>query len=90
MLKAFIEPGFENQQWYRHSNKTYVSRKQCVIAALENELRQLEKNHPERKIGFVTFNNDVSVIGDGASRDQVTVLTGDKLDNYEELLQTVE
>jgi hypothetical protein len=53
-------------------------------------LRQLEKNHPERKIGFVTFNNDVSVIGDGASRDQVTVLTGDKLDNYEELLQTVE
>jgi hypothetical protein len=32
----------------------------------------------------------VSVIGDGASKDQVTVLAGDKLENYEELLQTVE
>jgi len=35
----------------------------------------------KRKVGVVTFNGEVSIIGDGTS-DPVTV-TGDHLDNYE-------
>jgi hypothetical protein len=35
MLKQFIDPGDENQEWDEDSNeKTFVSRKQCVIAAI--------------------------------------------------------
>jgi len=44
----------------------------------------MKKNNPDRKIGLVTFNNEVSIIGDG-TKDPVTV-AGDKLSNYEFLL----
>jgi len=45
----------------------------------------MHKNFPDRKIGLVTFNNEVSIIGDGTQAPQV--ITGDKLHNYEFLLQ---
>ena len=44
----------------------------------------MQKNNPDRKIGLVTFNNEVTIIGDGL-KDPVTV-TGDKLYNHEYLL----
>ena len=37
----------------------------------------------ERKVGIVTFNNEVSVIGDGTKAPQT--ITGDKLTNLEYL-----
>ena len=37
----------------------------------------------ERKVGIVTFNNEVSVIGDGTKAPQT--ITGDKLTNMEYL-----
>jgi len=37
----------------------------------------MKKNNPDRKIGLVTFNNEVSIIGDG-TKDPVNV-AGDKL-----------
>lgn len=39
----------------------------------------------KRKIGVVTFNGDVTVLGDG-SKDPSTI-TGDKLNNYDWLLE---
>jgi len=39
----------------------------------------------KRKIGVVTFNGDVTVLGDG-SKDPATI-TGDKLNNYDWLLE---
>lgn len=39
----------------------------------------------KRKIGVVTFNGDVTVLGDG-SKDPTTI-TGDKLNNYKWLLE---
>ena len=45
----------------------------------------MKKNNPNRKIGLVTFNNEVTVIGDG-TKDPITI-TGDKLYNYDFLLK---
>jgi len=45
----------------------------------------MKKKNPDRKIGLVTFNNEVTVIGDG-TKDPITI-TGDKLYNYDFLLK---
>jgi len=45
--------------------KTYVSRIQCVKAAIESQIEEMSKGAQERKVGIVAFNNEVSVIGDG-------------------------
>lgn len=37
----------------------------------------------QRKVGIVTFNNEVQVIGDGTKDSQC--ISGDKLDNFEYL-----
>lgn len=44
----------------------------------------MHKNNPDRKIGLVTFNNEVTIIGDGSGVP--TTVAGDKLHNYEFLL----
>ena len=63
---------------------TYVSRLQCVQSAIDTQLETMQKNNPERKIGLVTFNNEVTIIGDG-TKDPLTV-AGDKLQNSDFLL----
>lgn len=40
---------------------------------------------PERKLGIVTFNHEVTIIGDGSKDPQI--ITGDKLYNYDYLLE---
>lgn len=65
-------------------NATYVSRMQCVQAAIENQLAELAHGAPNRKAGIVTFNNEVVLIGDGSVPPKT--FAGDKLLNYEELL----
>ena len=45
----------------------------------------MHKNNPDRKIGLVTFNNEVTIIGDGTK--QPLTVTGDKLQNYDFLLK---
>jgi hypothetical protein len=65
--------------------KTYVSRLQCVQSAIDSQLGEMKKNNPDRKIGLVTFNNEVTVIGDGTK--EPVIVTGDKLQSYEFLLK---
>ncbi len=45
----------------------------------------MQKNNPDRKIGLVTFNNEVTIIGDGTKHP--STVAGDKLFNYDYLLQ---
>ena len=66
-------------------NVTYVSRIQCVQAAVENQLMQVAEGAPQRKVGIVTFNHEVQVIGD-ATKDPQTI-AGDKLQNYDWLAE---
>ena len=61
--------------------KTYISRIQCVKAAIESQIEEMAKGAQERKIGIVTFNNEVSVIGDGTKDPQI--ITGDHLNDIE-------
>lgn len=53
---------FMNQS---EKGKTYVSRIQCVKAAIEKQIDQMSNGAELRKVGIVTFNNELTVIGDG-------------------------
>lgn len=65
-------------------NITYVSRMQCMQAAIDNQIGEMAKGAPERKLGIVTFNHEVAIIGDGSRDPQI--IAGDKLHNYEYLI----
>jgi hypothetical protein len=43
----------------------HITRLEAVQCAIEENLVKLEKNDPEKKVGLVTFNQSVNVIGDG-------------------------
>lgn len=60
---------------------TYVSRIQCVQAAVESQLSEMSNGANQRKVGVVTFNGEVTVLGDG-TKDPVTV-AGDKLNDFD-------
>jgi hypothetical protein len=66
-------------------NKTWVSRLQCVQAAIDSQISMMASGADQRKIGIVTFNNEVTVIGDGHKDPQT--ITGDHLFNFEYLEQ---
>lgn len=68
-------------------NVTYVSRLECVQAAIEFQLSELQRTCPNKRIGLVTFNNDVNIIGDGFSN---VCITGDKLTDFEKVLDCVD
>ena len=70
-----------NLGWQK--NVTWVSRLQCTQAAVESQLQVLAKEHPKDKVALVSFNNDVTVIGDGLQPS--AVVAGDKLVNEKEL-----
>ena len=70
---------------FNDKNVTYVSRLQCVQAAIESQLINMKAEKSKRKVGLVSFNGDVSIIGDGSQVPQT--VSGDKLMNYEYLLE---
>ena len=79
-LMKLIQPG-EEEQYLPGANKnlTYVSRLECVQAAIESQLNDLFLINPNQKVGIVAFNNEVRVIGDGTHEE---VIAGDKLFDY--------
>ena len=86
MLKDFIEPGAERYQYLptQKKNTSWVSRKQCVLAAMETQMNEMKTTHPSRKVGLVTFNNDVTLFGDGKADPKF--IAGDKLYKFEVFL----
>lgn len=69
MLRQFMEPGDEAQFNFlpgaHNKNKTFVSRMQCVLSAIESQIFEIRKTDPNRRVGFILFNNEVLVLGDG-------------------------
>jgi len=63
---------------------TYVSRLQSVKAAIDSQLEKMQREQPNRKVGIVTFNNEVTVVGDGTKTPET--ITGDKLYNFDQLV----
>lgn len=64
---------------------TYVSRLQSMQAAIESQLASMSELYPNRRVGIVTFNSSVQIIGDGSQ--PVVDISGDRLSSQEELLQ---
>lgn len=50
-----------------------------------NQIEQMSKGAQERKVGVVTFNNEVTMIGDGTGNPET--ITGDKLNNFDFLVE---
>ena len=65
-------------------NVTYVSRMQCLQAAIEQQIKDMGNGAADRKLGIVSFNSDVTVVGDGMMDPQI--ISGDKLFDYDFLL----
>jgi len=87
MLRQFMEPGDEAQLNYfpgQNAGNTFVSRKQCVMAAIESQLSSIQKSDPNKKVGLVTFNNEVVVYGD--CTEDAKHIVGDKLNKLPEIL----
>lgn len=85
MLKQFIEHGADQYLPNQKKNTTFITRKQCVLAAIENQLLDMKTDTPNRKVGLVTFDNEVCVVGDG--KDVPETIAGDKLQKYDVLRQ---
>jgi uncharacterized protein (DUF885 family) len=47
-------------------NITYVSRMQCLQAAIDQQITDMTNGAADRKLGIVSFNHEVTVYGDGA------------------------
>lgn len=71
----------------QNRNVTYISRLECVQAAIDAQLTAMQTKMPTRKVGLVVFNRDVRIIGDGSHEE---VITGDKLDSYEQCWSIVQ
>jgi hypothetical protein len=60
----------------------------AVQLAITSNFEKLIKENPEKKVGIVTFNNSVNVIGDGTFDQQR--ISGDFLNSTEEINKIVE
>jgi len=63
---------------------TYISRLQSVQASIDAQLTALAEKHPKRRVLLVTFNGEVTIVGDGSAGKSV-VIAGDKLQQEAEL-----
>ena len=57
---------------------------QCVQSAIDIQLQEMSNATPDRKLGLVTFNHEVTIVGDGTKAPQT--ITGDKLYDFDFLL----
>ena len=64
---------------------TFVSRLQAAQAAVDHQLEEMLKEHPNRRVALIAFNNEVTVIGDG--KETPVTVAGSKLTNKDELVQ---
>jgi len=62
---------------------TFVSRLQCVQSAVDHQISKYIREHPEYRVGLVSFSSEVSLIGDGTQEQKV--VNGDRLYSWDEL-----
>ena len=63
---------------------TDISRLDCVKSAMQTMLDRTALQYPNKRAVLITFNNDVTIFGDGTQEPQV--ITGDTLSDYEKLV----
>lgn len=57
---------------------------QCLQAAINQQIVDIGNGATDRKVGLVSFNDQVTVVGDGT--EVPDIIGGDKLENYEFLI----
>ncbi|KAK6171244.1 hypothetical protein SNE40_019473 [Patella caerulea] len=82
-LGRFNRAGDDQYLPHQNRNVTNVSRLQAMQAAVDKQLEDLIKDHPNRRVAIIAFNNELLVMGDGSTTDQT--IAGSKLDKLEEL-----
>lgn len=66
--------------------QTYVSRLQSVQSSIAKQIEDLARDSPNTKVGLITFNGSVTLIGDGTSlTTPPQVLTGSTLTDHSSL-----
>jgi hypothetical protein len=48
-----------------------ISRLQCMQAAVDNQLKTIHEKFPNKRVGLVSFNNIVQIIGDGSLSESI-------------------
>ena len=54
----------------QRQNVTYVSRLQCVQAAVAQQIEQIYAKNPNTKVGLFSFSDEVKFLGDGSGDEQ--------------------
>lgn len=62
---------------------THVSRLQCLQIAIEAQIKKIARETPEKRVGIITFSDEVTLIGDGTQ--EPVVISGEKLNSWERL-----
>ncbi|XP_076077748.1 uncharacterized protein LOC143048138 isoform X3 [Mytilus galloprovincialis] len=65
---------------------TQVSRLQAAQAAVDHQLEEMIKEHPNRRVALIAFSSEVIVVGDGSQR-QIRVRGKTQLNNQDQLLK---
>ncbi len=65
------------------TNIKHISRLESVQVAIEDSLTKLEQNSPDKRVGLVSFNQDVNVYGDG--KMEFARINGQDLENKSRL-----
>ncbi|CAD5123542.1 DgyrCDS11882 [Dimorphilus gyrociliatus] len=83
-LESFMDHPREPQLLPNEKNNvTWVSRLQGVQAAIDSQLSDMEAKHPKRRVALVTFNNEVTLVGDKPG--ETVHISGDKLSDSDAL-----
>lgn len=54
-------------------------------AAVDMQLEEIFKSQPNKRVVMITFNNEVSIVGDGTQKEEI--IAGDKLNDFEALTE---
>ena len=55
-------------EFYRQNQTTqirHITRLEALQVAIDDNLKKMIKNTPEKRVGIVAFNQDVKILGDG-------------------------
>eukprot|EP01133_Synstelium_polycarpum_P002265 gene2265-2567_t len=69
------------------SGPSYISRLECVQSSLPTMLDRLVLQYPNKRVVLITFSDQVVVHGNVDSKDSGITVAGDKLDEYDTLVE---
>ena len=78
-----LDDSFENDFNYQSNNQDYISRLECVQAAIDNNINNILKTSPETHVGLVTFLSEITILGDCCSNQ--VVIRQDNFTNEQKL-----